>query len=120
MRISDWSSDVCSSDLDLGWSQYEAVPAWLTPRGAAAFTSSNVSTKPVGEAVFALMVTTHQCEQSRSRDPPRGTVARFHSAVEWLGGTRGSPRSQEDNSGLQSLMRITDTVCSSQQITQRS
>src|SRR3546814_16672425 len=84
MRISDWSSDVCSSDLDLGWSQYEAVPAWLTPRWAAAFTSSNVSTKHVGEAVFALMVTTHQCEQSRSSDPPRGTGARFDSAFDWI------------------------------------
>src|SRR3546814_19830854 len=76
MRISDWSSDVCSSDL------YEAVPAWLTPRWAAAFTSSNVSTKHVGEAVFALMVTTPQCEQSRSSDPPRGTGARFDSRSE--------------------------------------
>src|SRR3546814_15670219 len=90
MRISDWSSDVCSSDLDLGWSQYEAVPAWLTPRWAAAFTSSNVSTKHVGEAVFALMVTTHQCEQSRSSDPPRGTGARFDSAFAWIVSTSAS------------------------------
>lgn len=76
--------------IALGWSQYEAVPAWLTPRWAAAFTSSNVSTKHVGEAVFALMVTTHQCEQSRSSDPPRGTGARFDSAFDWIGSTRAS------------------------------
>src|SRR3546814_1517820 len=98
MRISDWSSDVCSSDL-----------AWLTPRWAAAFTSSNVSTKHVGEAVFALMVTTHQCEQSRSSDPPRGTGARFDSAFDWIGSTRAS-RSEEHTSELQSLMRISYAV----------
>src|SRR3546814_9534424 len=29
MRISDWSSDVCSSDLGpLGWSALRAAPAW--------------------------------------------------------------------------------------------
>src|SRR3546814_1929982 len=101
MRISDWSSDVCSSDL-----------AWLTPRWAAAFTSSNDSTKHVGEAVFALMVTTHQCEQSRSSDPPRGTGARFDSAFDWIGSTRASSslRSEEHTSELQSLMRISYAV----------
>src|SRR3546814_9825984 len=29
MRISDWSSDVCSSDLEASWGQHYA--GWLTP-----------------------------------------------------------------------------------------
>ena len=34
------------------------------------------------------MVTTHQCEQSRSSEPPRGTGARFDSAFDWIGSTK--------------------------------
>src|SRR3546814_8308268 len=36
MRISDWSSDVCSSDLGSGEVDHHVLHAGLQPRGAAA------------------------------------------------------------------------------------
>src|SRR3546814_18707539 len=52
-------------------------------------TGGSSPSKHVGEAVFALMVTTHQCEQSRSSDPPRGTGARFDRSEERSVGKEG-------------------------------
>src|SRR3546814_21048472 len=34
MRISDWSSDVCSSDLDLGWATLTSITAYSYARAA--------------------------------------------------------------------------------------
>src|SRR3546814_10558162 len=89
MRISDWSSDVCSSDLNLavGWrfrlSQRRARSAALPPD----------SRPRVRYAAAAA--------EGTARQQGRAPVA---------GPCRGPPRSEEHTSELQSLMRISYAV----------
>src|SRR3546814_3917201 len=88
MRISDWSSDVCSSDLVLReWSAHGSIAStvdWLTAlrRYLVAITVGNL----VWE--FAHL--------------PLYTI--------WYEGTPGEIRSEEHTSELQSLMRISYAV----------
>src|SRR3546814_6351464 len=108
MRISDWSSDVCSSDLSLRGPEHSA--AWCDeiakwPQGEAAW-DNLMLTKRIGDRPRVVATTT-----------PRGVplVRRLmgEKGVEPTGGsTRNnrhnlSPqRSEEHPSELQSLMRI--------------
>src|SRR3546814_6006131 len=87
MRISDWSSDVCSSDLDGdddGEQRGEHGRSLMQPRDGARLSparpSPRASTRPAS---------------ARSR--PTATAA-------------GHPRSEEHTSELQSLMRISYAV----------
>src|SRR3546814_10527767 len=92
MRISDWSSDVCSSDLQF---------AWLAP----AFTDRGFNFAAVGYPL---------APEARLA----GIVASCRAAVHWLlaypSGLRFDPtrvhRSEEHTSELQSLMRISYAV----------
>src|SRR3546814_10215679 len=89
MRISDWSSDVCSSDLDDGEDEDSQLNRG---HGAAPLTSSAAS---VGSSLRRC----HAKTGGRKYDPP----ARGRGAVP-------SPRSEEHTSELQSLMRISYAV----------
>src|SRR3546814_9323959 len=93
MRISDWSSDVCSSDLQGLLAEHE-LPA---RQGAAG--------KAVGERQGALESLALRGEQpdARRRDLPP-----FRAAPARCPGS--SARSEEHTSELQSLMRISYAV----------
>src|SRR3546814_6295512 len=90
MRISDWSSDVCSSDL-LADPQ-DTVEYWRARCRSAGLGGLHVA----GMETFGFA------------DPrPAG----FDSAVEFFPhGARGDDRSEEHTSELQSLMRISYAV----------
>src|SRR3546814_4366675 len=95
MRISDWSSDVCSSDLSVD------LPAPLRPRMARRSpspiskltSSSNRVSRRLGGSKAAPRNRSFQPEPERSRCRNRGTS-----------------RSEEHTSELQSLMRISYAV----------
>src|SRR3546814_8585682 len=97
MRISDWSSDVCSSDLDAAEPAHVALDPARAPL--------DVWAGP-GRAIF-LGVRQHrrQCRALRRRQP-RGILA----PVAARGGLRAVDRSEEHTSELQSLMRISYAV----------
>src|SRR3546814_9970766 len=99
MRISDWSSDVCSSDLghraDKGVGEPRAVERHLLPRAAAAG-------KPQFVGLAGRVI-----EQQPELD--------HHRAVAALDAERrileaAAARSEEHTSELQSLMRISYAV----------
>src|SRR3546814_2724197 len=95
MRISDWSSDVCSSDLeDKGRSRplgrkRSGAPAGLTRRQRPGFISSDS-----GRSFL------------RSAARERRYWRRLASSASLSSSKRGMPRSEEHTSELQSLMRI--------------
>src|SRR3546814_3665171 len=107
MRISDWSSDVCSSDLDE-----------CRPRGGAVEAAARLLQGPRGRAFLAL----HPRRQpSPERGPPGGggvsrTRRLRHAFVKTMpprleeGVLYVSLRSEEHTSELQSLMRISYAV----------
>src|SRR3546814_4433061 len=109
MRISDWSSDVCSSDLHLSGFVCRAVIA------------------AIGECAFANRLKRHRrlCITNAKRRLPRqcgpcracetGTQPECHKAPPTLCAATGSRsvwewRSEEHTSELQSLMRISYAV----------
>src|SRR3546814_5002894 len=101
MRISDWSSDVCSSDLS--WRQFVGYRRWRRC-GAAGFAGICESQRfeaacahPVGRDGGRLPRTNAQRAGARS---PQGAE---------VGGYDGR-RSEEHTSELQSLMRISYAV----------
>src|SRR3546814_7972684 len=84
MRISDWSSDVCSSDL--------AVPAMLFP-----------SFQPNGPGCKPICGNAKRQFSGNGHDPrPALPVERLHHLL--------VPRSEEHTSELQSLMRTSYAV----------
>src|SRR3546814_10469636 len=104
MRISDWSSDVCSSDL-------VTVPNLVVQRTRLAHGSV---VAPLRDALVACafdlvpIFLAEQCwRQSLPASPPADAVAcsAFAAAVSPLDG-----RSEEHTSELQSLMRISYAV----------
>src|SRR3546814_2700383 len=117
MRISDWSSDVCSSDL-------EAAARQGAPRD-----DGHAGVDAVGEhlplllAVEQVVVVLHRDEagpalalshvlglgelpRPHRRGPDVARLARLHHVVERLHGLLDRSRSEEHTSELQSLMRI--------------
>src|SRR3546814_5230703 len=117
MRISDWSSDVCSSDLD--WTLFQSpillgvdqIGTWL--EHAAAQLRSSGRDALVGRilwdallaypAVGAALAGKAWLEQGQPLRPDAATVARL--------ALRAWRRSEEHTSELQSLMRISYAVC---------
>src|SRR3546814_3450030 len=101
MRISDWSSDVCSSDLTVYPSHYEGWGLPVTEalaHGQIPVIADNSSLPEAGNG-FALTF--------RS-----GSVASFVAALEKMVFDRGwkAARSEEHTSELQSLLRSSYAV----------
>src|SRR3546814_9932149 len=99
MRISDWSSDVCSSDLA------GRFPAILYGAGLAGF-SCGGSGKPSGHGA--------DCPWLSKGDPARrfrfGQDSERHDPGAIAAGIGSAKRSEEHTSELQSLMRISYAV----------
>src|SRR3546814_9227925 len=91
MRISDWSSDVCSSDLGLSATIADPAQyaAWLAPDSR-------------GETVTIV-------EGEAGADPDI-EILLPEGAVPWAGHSGRWARSEEHTSELQSLMRISYAV----------
>src|SRR3546814_7673759 len=107
MRISDWSSDVCSSDLSvLQWAA-PSVDQALFQRllsqggGEAGLASGDRASQAVIEGRATLSVVFVEKRSQSGRLP-------WHAAGD--AGLTGSPRSEEHTSELQSLMRISYAV----------
>src|SRR3546814_3117287 len=103
MRISDWSSDVCSSDLGAGVC-IGAVPALARGDGAAEAVGFGLFDRGGDDGGGGIRGAARQCGdrqwQRRSRDEPGAA----------LGGAGAGGRSEEHTSELQSLMRISYAV----------
>src|SRR3546814_5768669 len=96
MRISDWSSDVCSSDLGSDLGQLDALWAAGQNNGA---TKEGRSWRPETTVIIA-----GQVGGMRKRGESQAFVS--------LEDGRGRIRSEEHTSELQSLMRISyDVFC---------
>src|SRR3546814_8209533 len=104
MRISDWSSDVCSSDLDLPVPPARTAFRWRAdPAGAGR--GVDLSRRP-GVRRAHPRVAQDAAQEKRQRGV-RDPVAGRHPA---LGDRAGAGRSEEHTSELQSLMRISYAV----------
>src|SRR3546814_1416344 len=105
MRISDWSSDVCSSDLPLGQHQPADAPAGHAPEFRKAVDDDDIvaggqrgiGRAVVGDAVIELV-----------DDQPQAATAAGGMDRRKLG--RRQHRSEEHTSELQSLMRTSYAV----------
>src|SRR3546814_4371885 len=100
MRISDWSSDVCSSDLDAGEATI-AEGERSSAFGATASASGNLSTA-LGQGAAASAAGAVALGQ--------GSVADQANTVSVGTTTSQRRRSEEHTSELQSLMRISYAV----------
>src|SRR3546814_2865514 len=108
MRISDWSSDVCSSDLEaearLGLAQAEDVRARrLVAEGVAGRERSDVTTATLREREA-------QVASARAAERLAALDLRYASVKAPIAGRVGQIRSEEHTSELQSLMRISYAV----------
>src|SRR3546814_1247713 len=110
MRISDWSSDVCSSDLPAGPRREEA-------KAQGADQACRARLLAAREAPGNLRQVEHHTEGVRQGEHPIGQVlVHLQHEAGALGGladARGGhlgPRSEEHTSELQSLMRISYAV----------
>src|SRR3546814_2745481 len=94
MRISDWSSDVCSSDL---WDAYGEGP----PDAQGRIYRAGANDDALGVAgLFEI------ARLFKAAPPPDRTIA----FAFWTAEERGLLRSEEHTSELQSLMRISYAV----------
>src|SRR3546814_1511584 len=115
MRISDWSSDVCSSDLDHILhleGQGDALSGRLRRFRAPARRAHRAACGGEGGAGCATREAAGLCRaQQRARlDREAGTVARETTSAN--AADRRGIRSEEPTSELQSLMRISYAVFS--------
>src|SRR3546814_7643004 len=108
MRISDWSSDVCSSDLERRSALLHRFPGRLRWHAASYRDIENLAASPHEGAPGRLPLSKrHIPVQARDRE------AR-------IGFRRASGRSEEHTSELQSIMRIPYAVfCLKTQTTHR-
>src|SRR3546814_10478855 len=109
MRISDWSSDVCSSDLPPG-SSPPVTSTWRQPSAhsaaAALLRSVACGTRRRASAAFGVSRSIRGNNSARSA----ATVAFAARSVPPPARNTGSQRSEEHTSELQSLMRISYAV----------
>src|SRR3546814_7661930 len=114
MRISDWSSDVCSSDLD---AKHQAEPVLGLRLQRAADPGRRRPAVP-GFRTAAVAHAGRRCNGAfqRVRGDQRSPTAHFRAAAERSGAgcgvcsPRSGDRSEEHTSELQSLMRISYAV----------
>src|SRR3546814_7248105 len=130
MRISDWSSDVCSSDLQ------KAVQIWDDRIGSARVQAKNWRLAAFGSLLLAggfagalvwqsargtivpWVVQVDQLGQAQAVEPavadyrPTDPQVAFHLGrfIEQVRSIPADPRSEEHTSELQSLMRTTYSV----------
>src|SRR3546814_5585504 len=108
MRISDWSSDVCSSDLFAGRQRFDRRACPPFPAG-----NERSGCSPGGERVamreIAIVVGERDKMDLRAR---REVLEQVKAAdlVTAIGRIRHAVRSEEHTSELQSLMRISYAV----------
>src|SRR3546814_4295137 len=113
MRISDWSSDVCSSDLWSRASRRASTRSWSTRRGRKHRPDSRVRALPVvASAVRGAVVFFRAAPLAAANHAlPGAHVARDAVAIQRnLAEMNRSARSEEHTSELQSLMRISYAV----------
>src|SRR3546814_2732248 len=94
MRISDWSSDVCSSDLFVSL----AISKWMAKRA----TGAQVITQPRNELEMWLLGTVRCQAEAAGIGMPEVAI---YDAPEINAFATGMRRSEEHTSELQSLMR---------------
>src|SRR3546814_3988674 len=117
MRISDWSSDVCSSDL--GYSDWlrqgpSRIPQGQTSREQTATTQAEVAPKPAAEAAAAAAPAKDKrklgFKQARELEQLPARIEALEMRIAELTAAMNDPafyqRSEEHTSELQSLMRI--------------
>src|SRR3546814_1814316 len=102
MRISDWSSDVCSSDLDNG--VFRNDPGRITPADI------DIMTAPIGSVDNQIVAVIRLIGQAALDDTSddRRHLCRFGDGIvgrRALKAMLGKGRSEEHTSELQSLMR---------------
>src|SRR3546814_7749341 len=104
MRISDWSSDVCSSDLDYHYIRSKLSTDPLYPGALRALRGS---TAPVMDLGCGLGLLAHALRQDGQAMPYYGV----DNDADKIGrATAAAGRSEEHTSELQSLMRISYAV----------
>src|SRR3546814_9408554 len=115
MRISDWSSDVCSSDLHLQtWQRVTSTPRFLS-------LSAEIETYSGGahgmQSFDTLIWDRNRRERMKPLDLFQSSAAfdtavrdPFCAGIERAKAARGIARSEEHTSELQSLMRISYAV----------
>src|SRR3546814_4810065 len=112
MRISDWSSDVCSSDLLGRWPARNPPPERRAERWALMLrvhdaVASGASHRAIAECLFDL----GELPRWRVNAPSwRRRVQRLAEAAGQLAGEGSANRSEEHTDELQSLMSITYAV----------
>src|SRR3546814_3283987 len=107
MRISDWSSDVCSSDLicsDQMWMRESSPPdeasgGWGNRQATASSSMPSLSQRFTGTS-----------QKLSIGLPPMLSKARVDPAIFATACVRRNERSEEHTSDLQSLMRISYAV----------
>src|SRR3546814_8367218 len=105
MRISDWSSDVCSSDLEGGHHRTDLCRGRALHRAADRRDDGAVAVATLSHDAAGLAVLTPAT--ARLWHPVRsGTFWRSRRSLRRF----RSPRSEEHTSELQSLMRISYAV----------
>src|SRR3546814_9272516 len=109
MRISDWSSDVCSSDLErFGQKAGDKLPRAVAARGCS---PGDGTEHPDPHHVPPSMISSRP---SSARSPSAGEAGSPSAIVESSGRkpvtSTGSGRSEEHTSELQSLMRTSYAV----------
>src|SRR3546814_2827256 len=109
MRISDWSSDVCSSDLVNGpsFSISDPTPMLAQARAAALKTAKAQADFYAQAAGYRAARLVSLAESNSGGQPPMPMMvtARFKADA-----APATPRSEEHTSELQSLMRISYAV----------
>src|SRR3546814_6085318 len=103
MRISDWSSDVCSSDLLGGGISGALIADELAAHGHEVVV---IDRRDVGWGSTAASTALLQYEI----DTPMTELARRHGEADAVLAYRSCARSEEHTSELQSLMRISYAV----------
>src|SRR3546814_8413335 len=107
MRISDWSSDVCSSDLvDIGGGEPLVLPLIDQPGelagGEALFVEIGGGDELLQQAKLIVGVE----DREIAVEPDQLGVAAEHLRADRVEGAEPGHRSEEHTSELQSLMRI--------------
>src|SRR3546814_3151234 len=106
MRISDWSSDVCSSDLSVSASTLDAVVIGCSCRGAHA-SAAPPSSLTLSPTLRICRLMSQNSGLAMARHPMEIHVGRQRTVRR----PGGRPlRSEEQTSELQSLMRISYAV----------